>query len=331
MLNIEEARGPLAHYLSAKIPSDGGVTIAPLQRITIGHSRGMYRVDASYRHQGRDVARSFALRVEQAGMFGTNTLDEIRTMRAVRATGFPVAKIRWVELDASVIGTPFFLMDWVDGSSGPPDDSALRDYIVKLDQLHKIDWRKAEVPFPRIPVVPRDGLHQQVDRWMEVHRWGRIYPMPLLEEAAVWLKRNAPDNLRLTLVHGDPGPLNFIHKDGKVAAFTDWEFSHIGDPNEDWLFMGGMRGRGIMDQQGWQALIAELTGHVITDEEWAYWDVFNQFKGACANTSALRIFVTGANAAPNMAAIGTALLLSMVQRLSTIIGESYARPSSTGG
>lgn len=109
-----------------------------------------------------------------------------------------------------------------------------------------------------------------------------------------------------------------------MQAFTDWEFSHIGEPNEDWLFLGGMRGRGVMEPPEWRAYIEEVTGHVITKEQWAYWDVFNQFKGACANTSALRIFITGANPAPNMAAIGTALKLSMIQHLSTIIGMSYA-------
>ena len=325
MLNVEVARPQIAAYLSAKLPSDDGVEVGPLQRITIGHSRGMFRVDATYRYRGEKKERSFALRVEQAGMFGTNSLDEIRTMRAVRATRFPVANIRWVEFDASVLGTPFFVMDWVEGSSGPPDDTALRDYVQKLHELHQLDWRKAEIPFARVPVVPLDAVHQQVDRWMEVHRWGRVLPEPLLEEAATWLKHNAPDDLGLGIVHGDPGPLNFIHKDGVVQAFTDWEFSHIGDPNEDWLFLGAMRGRGLMEAPAWRAYIEDLTGHTISVAEWDYWDVFNQFKGACANTSALRIFITGANPAPNMAAIGTALKLSMVQRLSTIIGESYAR------
>ncbi len=325
MLNVEVARPQIAAYLSAKLPSDDGVEVGPLQRITIGHSRGMFRVDATYRYRGEKKERSFALRVEQAGMFGTNSLDEIRTMRALRATRFPVANIRWVEFDASVLGTPFFVMDWVEGSSGPPDDAALRDYVQKLHELHQLDWRKAEVPFARVPVVPLDAVHQQVDRWMEVHHWGRVLPEPLLEEAATWLKHNAPEDLGLGIVHGDPGPLNFIHKAGVVQAFTDWEFSHVGDPNEDWLFLGAMRGRGLMEPAAWRAFIAEVTGHVIDQGEWDYWDVFNQFKGACANTSALRIFITGANPAPNMAAIGTALKLSMVQRLSTIIGQSYVR------
>ena len=325
MLNVEAARPRLAGWLSARIPADGGVEAGPLRRITIGHSRGMFRVDARWRRDGAPHERAFALRVEQAGMFGTNTLDEVRTMRAVRAAGFPVAPIRWVELDASVLGTPFFVMDWVEGSSGMPDEDALRDYVTKLHELHGLDWRAADVPFARVPVVPLDAVHQQVERWMEVHRWGRVLPEPLLEEAAEWLRRNAPADLKLGIVHGDPGPLNFIHAEGRVRAFTDWEFSHVGDPDEDWLFLGAMRGRGVMEPPAWRDYIAEVTGHAIDEATWDYWDAFNQFKGACANTSALRIFVTGANPAPNMAAIGTALKLSMIQRLSAIIGGSYAR------
>ena len=36
------------------------------------------------------------------------------------------------------------------------------------------------------------------------------------------------------VVHGDPGPGNFLSEDGRIVALTDWEFVHHGDAAEDW-------------------------------------------------------------------------------------------------
>ena len=328
MLNIENARPLLAQYLSAHLGSDSIVEVEPFERITIGHSRGMHRINVHYTKDGEEIRKSFALRAEQGGMFGGDTLIEVRLQRAVRNAGIPAARIRWVELDANVLGEPFFIMDWVEGSSGPPDMATMERYILELHEMHKLDWRKAELPLRTTPSTPLHAMHQQIDHWLSVHHWGRPRPSPLIEEAATWLKINAPKNLRMCLVHGDPGPANFIHKDGSVQAFTDWEFSHIGDPNEDWLFLSAMRGRALKEPSEWRHLIQQITDTEITDSDWFYWDIYNHFKGSCANTSALRVFTSGANMAPNMAAIGTGLHMSMLQRISQMIGETYNQPKT---
>jgi aminoglycoside phosphotransferase (APT) family kinase protein len=255
-------------------------------------------------------------------VFGTNGLDEVRIMRGLAAARFPVARVRWFEPDPSVIGFPFFAMDWVEGSSGPADLATLTAFISILERLHTLDWRAAGLCFDQVPVVPRDAALMQIDRWESVYRSARYLPAPLLEEAGAWLRRHAPTTSRLGVVHGDPGPGNFIHADGHVVAVTDWEFCHLGDPLEDWSFMATLRGAAIMSQQEWAALIYQVTGTSVSVEEWRYWEIFNQFKGACANITALRAFVSGDNPAPNMAAIGTSLHLRMVQRMADLIGAA---------
>ena len=58
---------------------------------------------------------------------------------------------------------------------------------------------------------------------------------------------------RVGIVHGDPGPGNFVHDGRQVLAFTDWEFSHLGDPTEDWSFLLSMRGSRTMPRRtGWR-------------------------------------------------------------------------------
>jgi aminoglycoside phosphotransferase (APT) family kinase protein len=122
------------------------------------------------------------------------------------------------------------------------------------------------------------------------------------------------------LVHGDPGPGNFMHEGDRVNAVTDWEFAHLGDPDEDWVYMATIRGPS-MSKEEWRALFQSKAGVEVSDEAWKFWDVFNQFKGACANLTALRLFADGVNQAPNMAAVGTSIHLLLLSRLAELIGQ----------
>ena len=66
------------------------------------------------------------------------------------------------------------------------------------------------------------------------------------------------------VVHGDPGPGNFVHDGRRVLAFTDWEFSHLGDPTEDWSFLLSMRGARTMPREEWLTLIRDEVGVEVT-------------------------------------------------------------------
>ena len=108
----------------------------------------------------------------------------------------------------------------------------------------------------------------------------------------------------------------------RVTCVTDWEFAHLGDPIEDWVYMATMRGARHFTRERWAEIFAEEAGVSITPDEWTFWDAFNHFKGACANITTLRAFSSGANPAPNMAAIGTGLHLVFLQRLAEIVGAN---------
>jgi aminoglycoside phosphotransferase (APT) family kinase protein len=152
-----------------------------------------------------------------------------------------------------------------------------------------------------------------------VYRRAATTPIPLLEEAAEWLVHHAPPLDRLAVVHGDAGPGNFVHANGQVVAVTDFEFTHLGDPAEDWSFCVSMRGARTMPEARWKELFAEHAGVVMADEQWTYWEAFNLFKGACANRTCLTLFEDGVNPAPNMAIIGTTLHQVFLRRLVSIV------------
>ena len=286
-----------------------------VERIGTGHSRAMYRVTMV--GGGR-----YVVRVEQGGVFGTSGAEEARVMRSLHAIGFPVARIVASEPSGTVIGQPFFVMAHLDVGAAPEDERAIDDrtaaaFVSTMHRLHQIELSGIE--FDIVPPTPAHATPMQVERWRSVYRSATATPIPLLEEAAAWLVHHAPPLDRLSVVHGDAGPGNFVHDAGRVVALTDFEFTHLGDPAEDWSFCLSMRGSRTMPRERWLSLFAEHAGVSMSDERWRYWEAFNLFKGACANRTCLGLFERGVNRAPNMAIIGTTLHQVFLRRLVDIV------------
>jgi prepilin-type processing-associated H-X9-DG protein len=103
----------------------------------------------------------------------------------------------------------------------------------------------------------------------------------VLLDAFLTLRRHKPRPLRLSLVHGDFNPANFLFADGRVTALIDWENARIGDPREDlgWMVaMDGASNTTVMahprDRGGFLAYYNELTGFGVTPEELGYFTLF---------------------------------------------------------
>ena len=291
---------------------------AGVRRIGVGHSRAMYCVT------GR-AGQRVVVRVEQGGVFGTDSAEECRVTRSLHAIGFPVAPIIAADPTGVAIGRPLFVMQYVEGAEGADERSletrTAAAFVDSLAALHRLDGR--EFGFDIVPDDPSSATRLQVERWHYVSRGGAPGRAdPLLDEAAAWLIHHAPPLERLAVVHGDAGPGNFVHRDGVVAAVTDWEFAHLGDPAEDFAFCMTMRGVRTMNRRSWLDLFAERAGFEMDDAGWKYWEAFNLFKGACANRTCLDLFERGINPAPDMAIIGTTLHQMFLRRLVDIVHSS---------
>lgn len=296
-----------------------------VERIGTGHSRAMLRVTFG---DGRRVV----VRMEQGGVFGTSGIEEARVMTALRARGVPVAEVLADEPTGSVTGRPFFVMEHLAGTDGGSpaegerhvDDATAVSFVTTLHELHEVNTND-DLGFDTVPDRPDDATPSQVERWRSTYRSASPEPIPLLEEAAAWLTRNAPPLERLAVVHGDAGPGNFVSvdggADGRVVALTDFEFCHLGDPAEDWSYCLTMRGARTMPPERWLDLFAEHAGVDLPPDRRRYWEAFNLFKGACANRTCLALFEDGRNRAPNMAIIGTALHQLFLRRLVDIVGS----------
>jgi aminoglycoside phosphotransferase (APT) family kinase protein len=306
-------RDPLQRWLGEQLGREA--TIVELRRIATGNSRANWYVET-------DDGGRYVIRVEQGGVFGSSSAGEFRMMGAAHALGCPVARVRWLEPTGAVLGQPFFAMDYVEGATSGRDDRSMSpaladDFVRTLAQLHAADWG-SHIASAASGVA---ATHAAIERWHDVYRAETDVAIPLLEEGAAWLHHHAPEPVQTGIVHGDPGPGNFVHDGSRVVAFTDWEFAHVGDPMEDWAYLITMRGASTMGPDEWLALFERAAGVRITEPQLHYWSVFNLFKGACANLTCRRVFRT-VNPAPNMALIGTALHQTYVRQVARLIGEA---------
>ena len=167
---------------------------------------------------------------------------EYRVMSALQDSAVPVPKMHLLCEDDEVIGTAFFLMDYVPGrfSAEPnlPEFSRLSRTPAwlamarVLGELHNVDWRAAGLEGFGKP----DGyIARQLKTWSRQYEASKTQEMPAMDKLIAKLEAHLPDNEAATIVHGDfrPGNMIFASERDDVAAVLDWELSTIGHPLAD--------------------------------------------------------------------------------------------------
>lgn len=299
----------LAAYLGRELGST--VAIHSAKRVAMGQSRAMYIVEAE---RGAKRER-LVVRVEQHGLLGTESGPEVGIMRALHGAGFPVAEVVAYEPTGEVLGQPFFVMTFVDGASTPAEET-IDEYLHWLVRLHELDLDTLDLGFLDRPAPGTASALAQVDRWESTYRSGLLgEPSPLVEEAIVWLRHNAPSTERPCLVHADPGPGNYMHTDGRITALVDWEFTHIGDEYDDWAYLIAMRGAASMSAEAWVDRIRSVTGIDLDLERLRYWKAIKFLMGAAIDQTAMRLYLQREETGPNLLAIGTGIHLMAVRSL----------------
>jgi len=236
MIEFDVAR--LDACLKDRLPALSGKL--RLERISGGQSNPTFF--ASYDN------RALVLRKQPDGELlpSAHAIDrEFRVMTALRGSAVPVPDCLFYEADPAVIGTPFYVMDRLQGRvfSGydtpgvaPADRRAMyRDMAETMARLHALDWQALGLEgFGR----PGSYIARQIARWTRQYELSKTAPVPEIEHLIGWLPRNIPEGDITTLCHGDfrLGNLMFHPTEPRVIAVLDWELSTLGDPLADVAF-----------------------------------------------------------------------------------------------
>jgi aminoglycoside phosphotransferase (APT) family kinase protein len=231
----------LREYLARELPGED----APLglERIGEGHSNITYLV--------RRGSERFVLRRPPRPPLPPSAHDVLREWRILDAIKDTPARTPRTLLacdDESVIGAPFYVMEYCEGTvitSEIPvelDTPAERrrmglDLVDALAEVHGVDWRGRGLEgFGK----PTGYLERQVRRFTGLWEHNKTRELPLVQEVRDWLAANMPGSPEATIVHGDYRLGNtMVANDppARVIAIFDWELSTIGDPLADLGYM----------------------------------------------------------------------------------------------
>jgi aminoglycoside phosphotransferase (APT) family kinase protein len=167
---------------------------------------------------------------------------EYRVMGALRKAGVLVPTVVLYCDDRDVIGTPFYIMDRLEGRvfhdgalPGVSSDERRLMYqslAQALAALHNVD--PASVG---LSDYGKSGNYfaRQIARWTRQWELSRTREDANIERLIAWLPENIPDDDVTVVTHGDfrVGNVMFHEREPRVIAILDWELSTLGHPLAD--------------------------------------------------------------------------------------------------
>ncbi|MDX9845292.1 MAG: phosphotransferase [Aquabacterium sp.] len=292
--------GKLAAYIRAHVADfSGALQVAQFKG---GQSNPTFLVQAG--------SQQYVLRRKPPGVLlpSAHAVDrEFKVISALAGTDVPVAKAHALCQDPEVIGTDFYLMDYVQGRifwDPKLPDVAAQDRPALYDELNRVIAALHRVDYQAVGLgdygKPGEYLARQVARWTKQYRAAETERIEAVENLIEWLPAHLPAGDETAIVHGDYRFDNVIFHptEPRILAVLDWELSTLGHPLVDFAYhcmtwrMDGSTGRGLGDltpEQMAQMMIPAESDYVkrycertgrdgIPERDWSYYMVFNLFR-----------------------------------------------------
>jgi aminoglycoside phosphotransferase (APT) family kinase protein len=255
---------------------------------------------------------------------------EYRVTHALSATGVPVVRQRLLCEDASIVGTSFYVMDFVEGrvfrDPALPDMAPTERHAIysamcdALARLHAVDYQAIGLEtFGK----PSGYLTRQIALWTKQYQTTKTDPIPAMDELIAWLPANQPKDDRTTIAHGDfrLENLMFHPTEPRVLGILDWELATLGHPLADLAYncmiwhlspdtpnLGGLAGRdlqalGIPTEAEYLVHYAASAGLARIDD-YPFFLAFAFFRFAAIAQGIMFRFLAGNASAPNAREVG---------------------------
>lgn len=228
---------------------------------------------------------------------------EYRVMAALAGTAVPVPKVHILCEDESLIGSPFVVMECLDGRifwdpalPALPAGERAACYSGAIGVLAAL--ARLDVPALGLADYGKPGryVERQVARWLKQYREVETTPLPAMERLIAILNGWTPEEQGVALVHGDfrLDNLVFHPTEPRVIGVLDWELSTLGAPGVDLSYFctmlrlpqaGLVPGLGPLDRaaQGLpvEAEILDIyraAGGIMPAGDWRMWLAFHCFR-----------------------------------------------------
>jgi aminoglycoside phosphotransferase (APT) family kinase protein len=285
----------LATWLRKNV--DDGIGDLVIEQYQGGQSNPTYRVTAGHRR--------YVLRRKPPGKLlpSAHAIDrEYRVMSALANTGVPVAKMHALCTDDTVIGTAFYVMEYVAGRilwdpAMPGMTAAQRR--AHYDELNRVIATLHQVDYTAVGLADygRTGsyIERQVARWSKQYQATDADRIAAMDRLIEWLPPHIPASDETSIVHGDYRLDNVIFHptEPRILAVLDWELSTLGHPLSDFAYQvmawrlspqefRGLKGAdlgalGIPTEDEYVAEYCRRTGRAGIPD-WEFYLIFNMFR-----------------------------------------------------
>jgi len=321
----------LEEWLAANLEGFAGpMTVAEFKG---GQSNPTYRLTTP--------GASYVLRRKPPGTLlpSAHAVDrEYRIMHALAATGVPVPRTYLLCEDESIVGTMFYVMDFLDGrilfDPRLPDASSGRERSAMFDAMNEVIAALHTVDYKAVGLgdFGREGgyVARQIGRWSKQYKASETETIDAMERLMEWLPAHLPALDETTLVHGDYRLDNLIFHptEPRVIGVLDWEIATLGNPLADFAYhvmawrvspdeFRGLRevdieALGIPDEAAYTAAYAQRTGRDALPD-WEFYMAYNLFRMAAILQGIMGRVRDGTAANPEAARMG-----ALVRPLATL-------------
>jgi aminoglycoside phosphotransferase (APT) family kinase protein len=304
--------GALAQWLAQRI--DGIRTPLQIKRFSGGQSNPTFLLTDA-------AGRRYVLRKKPEGELlpSAHAVDrEFRVMYALERTDVPVPRMQCYCSDPTIIGTPFYVMDFVDGRifwdpalpelNNDERTALYKDMSRVVSALHGVDPLSVGLEdFGR----PVNFFERQIGRWTRQYRASATQPIPAMDFLMEWLPAHIPAGERSRIFHGDLRLDNLIFHptEPRILAILDWELSTLGHPVADFAYHAlpwrltssqfrGMAEKdlaalGIPSEREYFSRYCKLTGYEVEPAEYEFCMAYSMFRLAAILQGILKRSIDG--------------------------------------
>lgn len=282
----------------------GATSIDGLRRLTGGASRATWSFQAD--------GRALILRMDPPGATSGGLAREADLLRGAASVGVPVPEVIANGDGADGIGSPFIVMNHVDGETIARrilrEDEFANARTLMARQCGEILANIHQIPLDAAPGLPDDD---PLEKYAGIYKmFGE--PHPTFDLAIKWLRETRPQTGRKAVVHGDFRNGNLIVGPEGVRSVLDWELTHIGDPIEDlgWLCANAWRFGGDLPVGGfgtYDDLIAgyeSVSGETVDRASLNWWEAAANLSWGVICIAQANTHRSGAVRSVELAAIG---------------------------
>jgi aminoglycoside phosphotransferase (APT) family kinase protein len=225
---------PLFAYLQAHI--EGFESPAQLRQFQGGQSNPTFLIETA--------SQKYVLRKKPPGALlqSAHQIDREYRIQKALAGVLPLARMIHFCTDFSVIGTEFYVMEYLEGrvfsdvlmsELTPAERGAVQAQLFEtIGALHAADYSALGLgDYGK----PTDYIGRQIARWTKQYVASRTEDLPAMNDLIAWLSANIPGEDASAIVHGDfrLGNMMIHPTEPRIIAVLDWELSTLGHPLAD--------------------------------------------------------------------------------------------------